>query len=143
MFNDKNCPNGNKLRTYRLHKSRLTTEGYISLVPRHERSTLAKLRCGSRPLNIELGRFRNLPLESRICELCNSHNIEDEIHFTIDCSFYDDIRSQLFTKVCSTNEFFMELPSLAKYCYLMTDVSNIKSLAKTVDSMFKRRQTYM
>jgi ribosomal protein L17 len=36
-----------------------------------------------------------------------------------------------------------DLPSLAKYCTVMTDVNNAKSVAMTVDKMFKRRQTYV
>ena len=45
MFNDKGCQNGNKLRTFRLHKDRLEIEPYVSgNLNRYERSVLAKLR---------------------------------------------------------------------------------------------------
>ena len=36
-----------------------------------ERSHLAQLRLGILPLMIELGRFRNIDLEKRLCTVCN------------------------------------------------------------------------
>ena len=95
IWQDRGCPNGNKLRTFRLYKTRMVVEPFIQNLPRYARSTLSRLRCGSLPLNIETGRFKNVNLEDRICSLCNSNVIEDEMHFTIDCSFYDDIRFKM------------------------------------------------
>ena len=95
LMNDKHSPNGNKLRTYRLHKTRLQMEEYVCAIPRFQRSYLSKLRCGSAPLNIETGRFSNIPLDQRYCILCDSQAIENEIHFTIECPFYDDLRHEL------------------------------------------------
>ena len=81
LSNDKRCENGNKLHTYCIHKTVLEAEHYLKTLPRYERSTLSKLRCGSLPLNIETQRFRNEPLETRVCILCSSHKIQDEMHF--------------------------------------------------------------
>ena len=143
LWNDKNCQNGNKLRVYRLHKSRLECEQYVQNVPRYERITLARLRCGSLPLNVELGRYRDAPLETRICEHCDTHSIEDEIHFMIDCPFYNDLRQPLLTSLSTRHEDFVHLPSLAKYCLVMNDSCIMRRLAITVDRMFKRRQSFM
>ena len=142
MLDDKNCPNGNKLRTYRMHKNRLNTEEYVKLVSRYNRSTLAKLRCGSLPLNIETGRYNKVPLELRTCILCDANKIEDEIHFTIECKFYDDLRYAMLNEFNVKYNGFNQLPSLAKYCTIMADMSFIKLVANSVNKMFKRRQTY-
>ena len=142
VLDDRNCPNGNKLRTYRIHKSILQTEIYVKEIPRFNRSTLAKLRCGSLPLNIETGRYKNVPLELRTCILCNTHKIEDEVHFTIDCPFYEDLSYPLFNLFNLKCDSFNQLPSLAKYCTIMPDISCAKLVANIVDKMFKRRQTY-
>jgi hypothetical protein len=142
MLDDKNCPNGNKLRTYRMHKNRLNTEEYVKLVSRYNRSTLAKLRCGSLPLNIETGRYNKVPLELRTCILCDANKIEDEIHFTIECKFYDDLRYPMLNKFNVKYNGFNQFPSLVKYCTIMADVSAIKLVANTINKMFKRRQTY-
>ena len=51
-----------------------------------KRRTIAQLRCGCLPLEIELGRYRNpkIPLDQRICNLCNT-GTEDETHFLTTC----------------------------------------------------------
>ncbi len=41
------------------------------------------LRCGTAPLRIERGRYEWLPVEQRVCEVCDSDNVEDEMHFLI------------------------------------------------------------
>ena len=142
LLDDKNCPNGNKLRTYRLHKNVLQTEIYIKEVSRFNRSTIAKLRCGSLPFNVETGRYKNVPLQLRTCILCDTHEIENEVHFTIDCPFYEDLRYPLLNLFNLNHNDFNMLPSLAKYCNIMSDTSNVKLVANIIDKMFKRRQSY-
>ena len=34
---------------------------------------------------IEIGRYKNLETEERLCKLCITQKIEDEYHFLIDC----------------------------------------------------------
>ena len=42
LFNDRNLPNGNKLRTYRMYKQELCTEAYVNVdIPRKHRRALA------------------------------------------------------------------------------------------------------
>ena len=64
-----------KLRTYRTFKSAIFKERYVDrFLPVQQRSALARFRCGSFPLAIELGRYRRpaIPLEQRICRVCYS-----------------------------------------------------------------------
>ena len=73
LWNDKGQVNGNKLRTYRQFKYTLAVEPYVrDILYRSDRSILAKLRCGSLPLEIETGRFTNpvTPLINRTCKCC-------------------------------------------------------------------------
>ncbi len=39
------------------------------------------LRCGKAHLRIETGRYERLPVEHRVCEVYDSDNVEDEMHF--------------------------------------------------------------
>ncbi len=41
------------------------------------RKCFSMLRCGTAPLRIETGRYERLPVEHRVCEVCDSDNIED------------------------------------------------------------------
>jgi hypothetical protein len=82
-----------KLRTYCLYKYNYEKESYVYKVHnRGHRSVLTQLRCGILPLSIETGRFTSIPIEFRLCILCDANVVEDEKHFLFDCSFYNEIR---------------------------------------------------
>ena len=59
---------------------------------RKERSYLAQLRLGILPINVEIGRYRQIPFDERKCMLCNNENVEDEYHVLFICPAYDRIR---------------------------------------------------
>jgi len=94
-----------KLRTYIQFKHDFGLEPYLRhiSITRYSRSILAQLRVGILPLHIETGRFKNitdqetgnirklLPNE-RVCGICNSGDLEDEIHFLFKCHKYQDER---------------------------------------------------
>ena len=81
-----------------------------SYVPKHtsqdwftsNRRVMALFRVGSLPLAIETGRYTKLPVpvENRLCVLCNKNCVETENHFLLDCPLYDDLRLILFLQ-CS------------------------------------------
>ena len=69
----------------------------MQLLPR-ERSYLTQLRLGILPINIETGRYKSIPLERRICTLCNLDQIEDEIHILFYCNKYNLERKEWLSK---------------------------------------------
>ena len=96
-----------KLRTYITFKDKFDTEEYTKFcVSRRKRSLLAQFRMGVLPLAIETGRFKSVPLEERLCLLCNTGVIEDEIHFLCICNFYHRIRKVMYDNVCQQHELF-------------------------------------
>ena len=63
----------NKLRFYSLLKADFEIEPYLENVNDfHLRKNICKLRCSDHKLEIETGRHKNLTLELRVCQLCNS-----------------------------------------------------------------------
>ena len=63
----------NKLRTYKLFKSRYEVEEYCELfLPVRHHSAFAKFRCGVAPIKIETGRYENLDVNQRICPFSSS-----------------------------------------------------------------------
>ena len=144
LFNDRNNVNGNKLRTYRLFKSNLETEHYVSaIMPRALRSILAKFRSGSLPLLIETGRYSKVPLQNRICKLCNSDQNEDELHFLLNCEFFEDLRRPLLFKAQRCNTDFTRLNNTVKFIFLMNHINLTHILASTLCEMFKRRKQFI
>ena len=66
-----------KLRTYCTFKRIFSVEPYVyKVVNRTHRSILAQFRNGILPLKIETGRYTQIPIEFRLCILCNEDQIE-------------------------------------------------------------------
>ncbi len=81
-----------KLRTYVTFKNSYEVEPYaFSFMNRKHRSYLAQYRCGILQLSIETVRWGSIPLEDRICKMCDSL-VEDEFYFIFHCSSYNNIR---------------------------------------------------
>ena len=64
------------------------------------RVAMTKLKVSSHRLEIEVGRWarpNRTPVDERKCRYCNK--LEDEFHFFIDCTLYEDLRKQYIKKV--------------------------------------------
>ena len=90
-------------------------------VSKYQRSIFAQFRCGILPLEIETGRFKDIMLNERICKLCESGCVEDEIHFLCECPNYSKERSVMYSKIYENDVVFDEMDSLDKFVYLMSN----------------------
>jgi hypothetical protein len=88
-----------KLRTYITLKHKLEREQYLGIRNRYGAPELTKLRGGTNRLRIEKGRYTQLPVEERICLFCSRNEVEDEKHFMLNCSLYDDLRKNMWDSV--------------------------------------------
>ena len=77
---------------YGKHKLNINLEPYLLQVRnKKHRRMLAKLRLSSdRKLEIETGRNQRpkVDQDKRICSLCNTSEVENEIHFLMQCNLY-------------------------------------------------------
>lgn len=129
-----------KLRSYVNFKMSYGVEDYVAnYVSRMQRSLLAQLRIGILPLHIETGRFRSVPLDNRLCQLCNMQEIEDEKHFIVNCAAYIDIRNVMYNKVITKNRQFLEKTDTEKCIYLLTHES-VFICQYIKDAWFRRRE---
>ena len=76
----------------------------------------SSIRSGTLPIRIESGRFRNEPLEDTLCILCETNDVEDEIHFILFCSIYTGCRQTLLSNI--QNDSFHTLSDLEKLQFL-------------------------
>ena len=84
-----------KLRLYIEMKTKPSVELYVSsFIGSKFRSYMAQTRFGILPLAIEIGRFRGVPLNDRLCLCCTMNVVENETHFLFECSLYDTLRVQ-------------------------------------------------
>ena len=70
------------------------------------RIALTRLLVSSHRLNIETGRWSNIPRNERLCSICNK--LEDEYHFLFECKLYDELRVKYIKK------YYRSRPSMFK-----------------------------
>ena len=64
---------------------------------------------------IECERWRGIPVEEHVCELCGDKKVEDEIHFLCTCTVYDNMRVELCRRPLSTHGDFLLWKDQQKY----------------------------
>ena len=128
-----------KLRSFKLFKTKFETATYlIANLSRYQRSLLAKIRSGTLCLGIETGRFRSIPVENRLCEICKT-SVEDEKHFLCECPLYRELRQTLLFDLdlsissLSTEELFIKIMSTEK----------VYSLASFIEKAWYLRKSYL
>ena len=85
-----------KLRTYCKIKKDLRFEPYLDVYHRGGIPELVKIRGGTNRLRIEQGRYVKEDVHERVCKCCASGRVEDETHFMLECSFYNDLRDKMW-----------------------------------------------
>ena len=131
-----------KLRTYKQFKREYCTEKYVlSTLSKTEKSHLAQFRCGILPLRVETGRYIGLALNERTCQICNSDETEDEMHFLFNCPRYNDLRQIFIAKSVETCEGFLSLSDEQKIKYLLE--KHYVFVAKYIVTAMDRRKSYL
>ncbi len=84
-----------KLRTYILYYKSFITEDYVTYcLNKRKRSSTAKIRIAILPLHIETGKFPNVKVEERVCQVCNNGDVENEYNFFCICKTQNSELSQ-------------------------------------------------
>ena len=134
----KNSTEGFKLRTYAKFKCNTNIEQYLlSNLSRSHKRIISKFRIGEHKLHVETGRHRRpkTPLQLRTCRCCNL--LEDETHFLMGCSLYDNIRSK-YTSLFQTPSS----PSRSSFINIMNNTENVHDLSNFLEQAFIIRSEY-
>ena len=132
---------GSKLRTYRTFKNIFKMEQYLNYGTEKTRRLLTKFRVSAHNLKIEKGRYCNLEVENRKCDLCKN-NIEDEIHFFIVCPKLDTHRKPYFQLINKYNKNFNSLSNCSKFIWLLSNEDKyiINILFKMLEKLSRIRE---
>jgi len=137
-----------KLDLYRYIKTDYRIAPHILYITnRNHQKALTRLRVSSHNLNIELGRHTRptIPRDQRICGFCGEGEIDNEIHFLMECGFHSNEREILFTKI----DHIVRLNDISstpeKVLAIMTskDQLVLKPLGEFVFNAFKKRDSYV
>ena len=66
---------------------------------------LAKFRKSVQQIRVKIGRYQKLEHKDRICLLCDSGEIKSEIHFSMDCSYFNDKMRLFFNFLQKVSNF--------------------------------------
>ena len=111
----------NRNCTYFTFKEHFIREKYTFLNDFKVRQAICKIRISAHPLMIEIGRYKNLETEERLCKLCITLKIEDEYHFLIDCPIYNNSRKICYQKISELCPNFNNMSDKSKFYYLFTN----------------------
>ena len=124
-YASQNKASDGKLFNYVKFKQNFGYENYLSLIKNFDfRRSICKLRISAHKLQIEVGRFSNIPRNERICKKCSSGCVEDEIHFLTNCENFKSDRDALFDFVCQRIPNFSILDNQHKFIYLLNCEDN-------------------
>ena len=100
-------------------------------------SALTQLRLASHSLRIETGRHGQNCINrlERICQIYPQRDIEDEYHFVLVCTVYNQLRVKYIRR------YFRHNPSVFKFIQLMSssDTTTINNLSYFIYNAFKLR----
>lgn len=57
-----------------------------------------------------MGHFKGVPVEDRLCCVCDLFLVEDEFHFMFYCPLYNDLRIDLYNMIQQKNPDLFWLP---------------------------------
>jgi hypothetical protein len=97
MYNSSKCIN------CRIFKNIISMEKYLLNLPERYWKLLCKFRTGNTRLPMETGRWRYIPRENRLCNLCNGNEIRDEFHYLFNCT---DIIFKQARQTCVTKFYY-------------------------------------
>ena len=101
-----NLEHSKKLEFYKVFKNEYSSSNYLTHLRNFpDRRNLVKFKLSNHKLRIEAGRYQkdHLFRELRLCQLCQSNQVENETHFLFQCScyslqrqtFYEDISKMI------------------------------------------------
>ena len=102
-----------------------------------QRSLLAKLCCGTLPLEIEVGRFLNTKL--RFCKICNRNVLENEYYFLFSCAPLQVERSTFYVRAIDDIASFMLMSDGDEVKFLLSE-SMIKLFSEWIEQMYYKRR---
>ena len=110
--------NSSRLDTFSTFKQTIAFENYLDFIYEDKyRIAFTRFRTSSHELEIERGRYHDIPRHERTCKNCQMRVLESEFHFLLACPKYRHLRAKYFKK------YYYHWPTLQKFKNLMSSKS--------------------
>lgn len=94
---------------YKIYKSDFKNSTYINILPKYQCKMLFSFVTRNHRLPIEVGRWRSIPSNERICNYCGV--LGDEFHYILQCPFFDEDRKRYVKPFYYTRPNILKLKS--------------------------------
>ena len=91
--------NQGKLTFLAQTKKKHKFESYLNISNFEHRRAITKIRTSSHKLEIETGRWSNIPRDQRYCKNCILNKMENEYHFLFECQMYQNERKEFYNTI--------------------------------------------
>ena len=128
-----NLTMSSKGKNYNVFKDSIQIERYINMLPYKLYINMIRFRTGNHKMPIEIGRWNNIDIDDRKCNLCASNSIGDEFHYLLQCSYFKRDRLRLIPAS------YWERPNVLKYKSLLctSDETCLVNLGKFMGIIIK------
>ena len=115
-----------KGKNFHVFKDSIQLESYFTTLPRNLYINMVRFRTGNHKMPIEVGRWNNIDIDDRKCNLCTTNSIGDEFHYLLECPYFKHDRRRLIPA------FYFERPNMLKFRNLLCtrDVTCLVNLSK-------------
>ena len=109
-------------------------QNYVLKLPKYYVYAMCKLKCINHYMPIVAGRYNNIPLDDRLCTLCQLNEIGDEFHYLFNCTFFANQRARYI------KPYYYIQPNMLKMTQLFesSDFNEMLNLAKYADVIVKQ-----
>ena len=122
-----------KGKNFHVFKDSIQLESYFTTLPRNLYINMVRFRTGNHKMPIEVGRWNNIDIDDRKCNLCTTNSIGDEFHYLLECPYFKHDRRRLIPA------FYFERPNMLKFRNLLCtrDVTCLVNLSKFMGLIIK------
>ena len=100
---------------------------------------VAHLLCGILPLEIETSRFKDKKRQTRLCKVCLSGKIEDELHFIFECPALKPVRKAKLELLLLEDRDTRRMTNGEKLTWLISR-EHMKDFGKVLACLYQARQ---
>ena len=100
---------------------------------------MLKLRGGTAAFHIEIGRWRGLKREERVCKECDSGEVEDVCHWLLQCSAWNSLRQPLLEAMDNIGKDFSTKDDGDRTALILSHACRNYHILSIINSMWSAR----